>query len=76
MRRLVIWFTLICFVTTQTAAAAGAHDEGTAAGRAANPVIRGTVNTPSASSTVPGYTTTPPETGYYGQPSLSGAANA
>jgi hypothetical protein len=40
------------------------------------PVIRGTVNMPSASSAVPGYTTTPPETAYYGQPNLSGAANA
>lgn len=76
MRRLIIWFTLICFVTTQTAAVAGPHEEGTAAGQAANPVIRGTVNTPSASTTVPNYTTTPPETTYYGQPNLSGAANA
>ena len=76
MRRLVIWCTLICFVMTQTAAVAGPHEEGTAAGQAANPVIRGTVNAPSASTTVPGYTTTPPETTYYGQPNLSGAANA
>ena len=76
MRRLVTWFTLACFITTQTAAVAGPHEEGTAAGQAANPVIRGTVNTPSASSHVPGYTATPPETTYYGQPSLSGPANA
>ena len=76
MRRWVIWTTLFCFITTQTAAIAGPFEEGSAAGQAANPVIRGTVNTSSASSTVPGYTTTPPETTYYGQPSLSGAANA
>ncbi len=76
MRRWVTWITLVCFVTTQTAAVAGPFEEGTAAGQAANPVIRGTVNTPSASSAVPGYTTTPPETTYYGQPSLSGPANA
>ncbi|MBN9421561.1 MAG: conjugal transfer protein TraN [Candidatus Accumulibacter sp. 66-26] len=76
MRRWVTWITLVCFVTTQTAAVAGPFEEGTAAGQAANPVIRGTVNTPSASSAVPGYTTTPPETTYYSQPSLSGAANA
>ncbi|MEF8736243.1 MAG: type-F conjugative transfer system mating-pair stabilization protein TraN [Candidatus Accumulibacter necessarius] len=76
MRRWVTWITLVCFITTQTAAVAGPFEEGTAAGQAANPVIRGTVNTPSASSAVPGYTTTPPETTYYGQPSLSGAANA
>lgn len=75
MRRLIIWITLFCFVTTQSAAIAGPHEEGTAAGQAANPVIRGTVNMPSASSAVPEYTTTPPETAYYGQPNLSGAAN-
>lgn len=76
MRRAIIWFTLFCFVTTQTAAIADPHDEGTAAGQAANPVIRSTVNTPSATAVVPGYTATPPETNYYGQPNLSGAANA
>ena len=75
MRRLIIWITLFCFVTTQSAAIAGPFEEGTAAGQVANPVIRGTVNMPSASSAVPVYTTTPPETAYYGQPNLSGAAN-
>ena len=75
MRRLIIWITLFCFITTQSAAIAGPHEEGTAAGQAANPVIRGTVNMPSASSAVPEYTSTPPETAYYGQPNLSGAAN-
>ena len=53
-----------------------AHDEGIAAGRAANPTIRAFVSTPSASSVVPGYTTTPPETGYYGLPSLAAPAAA
>ncbi|MFH1658315.1 MAG: type-F conjugative transfer system mating-pair stabilization protein TraN [Pseudomonadota bacterium] len=75
MRRLIIWITLLCFVTTQSAAIAGPFEEGTTAGQVANPVIRGTVNMPSASSAVPEYTTTPPETAYYGQPNLSGAAN-
>ena len=76
MRRLIIQITLVCFITTQTAAVAGPFEEGTAAGQAANPVVRSTLNASSASSAVPGYTTTPPETTYYGQPSLSGAANA
>ncbi len=76
MRRLIIYLTLVCFLTTQTAAIAGPFEEGTAAGQAANPVARGTVGTSSASAVVPGYTTTPAETAYYGQPSLSGAANA
>ena len=56
MRRLIIWITLFCFVTTQSAAIAGPFEEGTAAGQVANPVIRGTVNMPSASSAVPEYT--------------------
>jgi len=76
MRRLIIYLTLVCFVTTQTAAVAGPFEEGTAAGQAANPIAHGTVGTSSASAVVPGYTTTPAETTYYGQPSLSGAANA
>ncbi|MGZ7154029.1 hypothetical protein ACXWOD_11090, partial [Streptococcus pyogenes] len=71
MRRLIIYFTLACFVTTQTAAMAGPFEEGTTAGQATNPVARGAVGTSSASSVVPGYTTTPAETSYYGQPSLS-----
>jgi len=75
MRRLIICLTLICFITTQTTAIAGPFEEGTAAGQAANPAARDTVGTTSASSVVPGYTTTPAETAYYGQPSLSGAAN-
>ena len=75
-RRLIVWFTLFCFVTTQTAAIADPHDEGTAAGQAANPVIRSTVNTPSATANVPGYTTTPPERAYYGQPNLASQGNA
>ena len=76
MRKLITWFTLICLVTTQTGAIAGPFDEGIAAGQAANPVIRGDVNAPSASATVPGYTTTPPESAYYGQSNLTGQANA
>ena len=40
-----------------------AHDEGIAAGRAANPTIRAFVSTPSASSVVPGYTMSPAEIG-------------
>lgn len=76
MRRLIIWFTLLCFVSTQTSALAQSSAEGTAAGQAANAAARPTVNSTSATSVVPGYTTTPPESAYYGQPSLSGAANS
>lgn len=72
----VICLTLLCFVLTQTAAVAGPTEEGTAAGQAANPSIRSNVNAPSATTLVPNYTATPPERTYYGQPSLTGAANA
>ncbi|MFT3815742.1 MAG: type-F conjugative transfer system mating-pair stabilization protein TraN [Acidovorax sp.] len=76
LRQAVVWFTLACFVTTQTAAQTSPHDEGTAAGQAANPVIRGTVNATDAAAAVPGYTTSPPEQLYYGQPNLSGQSSA
>ena len=75
MRKLVPDLTVLCFVMTQTNAIAGPHDEGLAAGAAANPVIRDNVSAPSASGVVPNYTTTPAETAYYGQ-SLPGQANA
>ncbi len=75
LRRTVVWLTLACFVTTQTAAQSP-HAEGTAAGQAANPVIRGAINGTDASAVVPGYTTAPPERLYYGQPNLSGQTSA
>lgn len=75
-RSAVIWFTLFCFVTTQTTALAQAHDEGTAAGQAANTATRSQISTPRATEVVPGYTTAPPESAYFGQPNLSGQANA
>jgi hypothetical protein len=76
LRKAVVWFTLVCFVTTQTASVAGPHEEGVAAGQAANPVARGSVTAPSATGVVPGYTTTPPERSYYRQPNLASQGNA
>lgn len=77
LRRTFIYLTLACLVGQETAAFADtAHDEGIAAGAAANTVIRSMVNQPSAQSVVPAYTTTPAETNYYGQPNLSGPATA
>jgi len=76
IRIVVTWFTLLCFVTTQTAALAQAHDEGTAAGQAANAATRSQISTPRATEVVPGYTTAPPESAYYGQPNLAAQANA
>ncbi|MCW5632013.1 MAG: type-F conjugative transfer system mating-pair stabilization protein TraN [Rubrivivax sp.] len=76
MRKLIVWFTIFCFVTTQTAAVAGPHEEGVAAGQAANPVARSSVTTPSAGTVVPGYTTAPSESTYYRQPNLASQGNA
>jgi len=76
IRSAITWFTLLCFVTTQTAALAQAHDEGTAAGQAANAATRSQITTPRATEVVPDYTTAPPESTYYGQPSLAAQANA
>src|SRR5574337_152001 len=76
MRRLVVWLTVVCFVTTQTAALAQPDAEGKAAGESANTTAKGLVAPASASQVVPGYTTTPPEPSYYGPSSLSGAASA
>lgn len=76
LKRAIVWFTMGCFVLTHASAQVGPHAEGTAAGQAANPVIRGTINTPDASAVVPGYTATPPERLYHGQPNLSGQTSA
>lgn len=76
MRDFLVHVTLFFFIWTPTLALTAPHDEGIAAGNAANPAIRGTVNSPSAISVVPGYTTTPAETAYYGQPNLAAQANA
>ena len=75
-RKAVVWLTLACFVTTQTASLAGPHDEGVAAGRAANPVARGGITAPGASAVVPGYSTAPPERSYYGRPDLAAQGSA
>lgn len=76
LKRAVVWFTLGCLVTTQAGAQSNAHAEGTAAGQAAQSVIRGRLNAPDASSVVPGYTAAPPERAHYGQPNLAGASSA
>src|ERR1700693_1899152 len=54
------------------------HSEGVAAGNAANAVIRGMVNQPTATSVLPPgyYNSNPPETSLSGQVSLSGAPAA
>ena len=77
LKRLTVWLTVFAFLFTRFPAfGQTAHDQGTAAGTAANTVIRGMVNTPSATSVVPGYTTTPPEAALAGKASKAYQKNA
>ena len=76
MRKLIACFTAFCVAVTPVATPAGPHEEGVAAGQAANPAARATVNTPTATSVVPGYTAAPPESAYYRQPNLSSQGSA
>jgi conjugal transfer mating pair stabilization protein TraN len=70
-KRLIVWVMTQALILAQTAAIAQtSHDQGVAAGRAANTTIRGMVNQPSATGVVPGYTTTPPEAALAGRPAL------
>ena len=76
LKRFVVWAVIFAFLFDRTAVFAQSHEQGVAAGNAANTVIRSLVNTPSATSVVPGYTTTPPEAAYAGRASLGADANA
>lgn len=75
-RRFVVWLVICSFLLARTDAFAQSHEQGVAAGTAANAVVRGLVNAPSATAVVPGYTHTPPEAAYAGRPSLGADANA
>ena len=75
-RKAMVWVTLFCFVSTQTASVAGPHEEGVAAGQAANPAARAGITAPGADAVVPGYTTLPQERSYYRQPNLATQAQA
>jgi conjugal transfer mating pair stabilization protein TraN len=72
----MVWLTLAAFAIGQQPARAQSHEDGVAAGTAANAAIRGMVNDASARSVVPRYTSTPAETAYVGQPSLAAQARA
>jgi conjugal transfer mating pair stabilization protein TraN len=76
MRRWIASVTSLCVACVQTPVRGGPHEEGVAAGRAANPTVRSQITQPQAASVVPGYTSTPPEAALYGRPNLAGQANA
>ncbi len=76
LRRLVAFIAVSSLLITQTTSLAGPHDEGLAAGRAANPVIRGGITTPGASAAVPGFTSSPGERSFYRQPNLAAQGNS
>ena len=75
-RRFVVWLMICSLLFVRIEAFAQSHEQGVAAGTAANAVIRGLVNAPSATAVVPGYTSAAPETAYAGRPSLGADANA
>jgi conjugal transfer mating pair stabilization protein TraN len=74
-KQILVWLTLACFTVTHVVADPASHAQGLAAGQAANPLARDAVTAPSAESHVPGYTRTPPERAYYGQPTLTGRSD-
>lgn len=76
MKRFIVGLVCFSLIATQTGGFAGVHDEGVAAGQAANPLIRGTITAPSATTHVPGYTSTPSERALYKAPNLPAQANA
>jgi len=75
LRKLIVWVSIVSFVCVQSSAVAGPHDDGTAAGQAANAAMRPKVNSTDAQAAVPGYTTAPPQSALYGAPNLAGQAN-
>ncbi|PZQ01884.1 MAG: conjugal transfer protein TraN [Variovorax paradoxus] len=74
-QRLLVWLTLLALAVPPAQADPTAHVEGLAAGQAVQSTIRSSVLSPSAQDVVPGYTATPPERAYHGQPELRGAAS-
>ncbi|HNC67823.1 MAG TPA: hypothetical protein PLT85_12275, partial [Thauera aminoaromatica] len=53
-----------------------AFEQGKALGRTGNAAARGTISGSTAQSTVPSYTTNPPEASYFGSPGLGTQAAA
>lgn len=53
-----------------------AFDQGMAIGRSGNPVARSQINSNTAQSNVPGYSSTPPQSAYFGSPGISTSAAA
>lgn len=75
--RLTVWVMVQALIVVQTTAIAqSSHEQGIAAGRAANATIRGLVNQPSATTVVPGYTAAPPQAALAGRAALGADVNA
>jgi conjugal transfer mating pair stabilization protein TraN len=81
LQRALVWGLLAALVLPARAdpamtAAQAAHAEGLAAGQAVQPLVRDSLQAPSARAVVPGYTATPPERSLHGQIALDGARAA
>lgn len=76
MRRTIALMVACCFLSVQCRSVFAQAEADLAAARAANASIRLGVNPSAAATVVPGYTTTPTETGLYGRPDLGAEAKA
>jgi hypothetical protein len=65
-----------CILPGHSQSLSEAFEQGTALGRSANTAARAQINADSASSNVPGFSTTPPQTSYFGGAGLSTQAAA
>ncbi len=74
MQKLLCWILLLVISLEQSVGYAQWDRDASDIAAGANLTIQGFITTPSASEMVPGYTTAPPETGYYANPNLSSAA--
>jgi hypothetical protein len=76
MKPLLNAVALVCLFVAPFTARSDPHDEGIAAGQAANVAAQPKVNGSEASAIVPGYGSAPPQVSLYGVPSLARQANA
>ncbi|MBE0623512.1 MAG: hypothetical protein IH606_01745 [Burkholderiales bacterium] len=74
--RLVLFLVAALAVCAHAQSLSDAYNQGAALGRSGNAAARGQISGSSAQSTVPNFTTTPPEASYFGSPGLGTPASA
>lgn len=76
MKRTMAWVMAVTWLAAQQHALSALAQDDLAAARAANASARNAVSTTSASTVVPGYTASPPQTVLYGQSNLGAQGRA